>query len=217
MLKQSILDNDPPYFIYSMNFSSLTALELYLSGNPPVNEAIFPSQKSIYMPESFAGAPLGRAIRYCHGGYEEGFRLFMLLKHQLETANVKVNNSRRSVPALVSSRPNVPNYAAGTPKTMYRLDRAKDKKFIDVYINLAYSDETTRDPHQCGQMLLSLVRQRICPSSSGASKGIRPLQAKLGIGLRWCTPRGADQKSDGHRRQENFDPLSPGDRVEREK
>lgn len=131
------------YKIYRIDFHSLTELELFLLKGPSVNKEIFPTQKSIYMTEDFAGAPLEQAISYCHGGYSEGFEVFLSLKKELESANVKTNHLRRSVPSVVGSRPHVPNFIAGTPKTMYRLDRAKEKKFIDIYINLAYSGVTT--------------------------------------------------------------------------
>lgn len=137
------LNLDRKYKIFRIDFYSLTELELYLQNNPKVNERVFPSQKSIYLPEAFAGAPLDQAIRYCHGGYVEGFPQFLQLKKELERVNFKRQDFRRSVPAIVGSRPNVPNFLAGTPKTMFRLDRVKEKKFIDVYVNLAYSGETT--------------------------------------------------------------------------
>ena len=133
------------YSIYRMDFHSLTELEMYLEGKPKVNSAVFRVQKSIEMPETFAGEPLEQAIRYCHGGYENGFELFLKMKKELETANVKYEYYRRSVPAVVGSRPHVPNFVAGTPKTMYRLDRVKEKKFVDLYINLVYSGVTTQE------------------------------------------------------------------------
>ena len=151
-------DDNNLYNVYRIDFHSLTELELYLKSDPPVNERIFPSQKSLYMPEKFAGAPLEQAIAYCHGGYAEGFPLFMQLKKDLEKTNVKAQNVRRSVPAIVGSRPNVPNFVAGTPKTMYRLDKAKEKKFIDVYINLAYSGDTTeQEIRHRGILTLNLI------------------------------------------------------------
>ena len=133
------------YLLYRIDFHSLTELELYLSEDPKVNTAVFPSQKSVFMPEEFAGAPLEEAIRYCHGGYDEGFSIFLKLKKELENANVKASGLRRSVPSVVGSRPHVPNFVAGTPKTMFRLDRAKEKKFVDIYLNLAYSGDTTSE------------------------------------------------------------------------
>ena len=137
------ITRDEKFRIYRINFKSLTELELWLKGDPTVNKAIFKSQKSLFLLEDFAGEPLNVAINYCHGGYETGLDMFMRLKKELESVNVIETNYRRSVPAVVGSRPHVPNFVAGTPKTMFRLDKAKEKKFIDVYINLAYSGENT--------------------------------------------------------------------------
>ncbi|MBR5944544.1 MAG: hypothetical protein IKZ94_06320 [Lachnospiraceae bacterium] len=134
---------DEKFNIYRINFKSLSELELWLKDEPDVNRDIFKSQKSLYLPKEFAGEPLNVAINYCHGGYETGLGIFLRLKKELENVNVMETNFRRSVPAVVGSRPHVPNFVAGTPKTMFRLDKAKEKKFIDIYINLAYSGENT--------------------------------------------------------------------------
>ncbi len=139
----SELKEDKGYRVYRADFHSLTELELYLSGDPGVNERVFPSQKSIDMPEEFAGAPLKQAIAFCHGGYDKGFPLFMRIRKELESVNVKAQSFRRSEPAVVGSRPYIPGFLADTPKTMLRLTREKEKKFIDVYINLVYSGETS--------------------------------------------------------------------------
>ncbi len=137
--------NEKKYSIYRMDFHSLTELELFLEHEPAVNHSIFPTQKSIVMPEEFAGEPLENAIRYCHGGYGNGFDLFLKAKKDLEYANIRYESFRRSIPSVVGSRPHVPNFVAGTPKTMYRLDRVKEVKFIDLYINLVYSGSTTQE------------------------------------------------------------------------
>lgn len=137
------IDRDEKFKIYRIYFKSLSELENYLKGDPEVNREVFKTQKSIYLPEDFAGEPLSNAINYCHGGYEKGLGVFMRLKKELESVNILKTNYRRSVPAVVGSRPHVPNFVAGTPKTMWRLDKAKEKKFIDIYINLAYSGENT--------------------------------------------------------------------------
>lgn len=155
----TLLEDDKNYKVFRVSFHSLTEFELYLSGDPQVNKEVFPSQKSLYMPESFAGVPLEEAIRYCHGGYNKGFAMFLKMEKDLENANVKTTNYRRSRPSVVGSRPHVPNFVAGTPKTMCRLERAKEKKFIDVYINLAYSGETTEEQiRNRGILTLNLIR-----------------------------------------------------------
>ena len=147
------------YRVYRMDFHSLSTLELYLESNPEVNRLIFPSQKSIEMPETFAGAKLEQAIEYCHGGYESGFEMFLKLRRELENVSRQAFSYRRSIPSVVGSRPHVPNFLAGTPKTMFRLERAKEKKFIDVYINLAYSGDTTEDQiRNRGILALNLIR-----------------------------------------------------------
>lgn len=146
------------YRLYRADFNSLTELEVYLAGDPRVNAQIFPVQKSIDMPEEFAGVPLEQAIEYCHCGYQNGFPMFLKMKKELERVNLKAVSFRRSVPAVVGSRPHVPNFLAGTPKTMFRLERAKEKKFTDVYINLAYSGDTTEEQiRNRGILVLNMI------------------------------------------------------------
>lgn len=129
--------------IFRMHFKSLNELEMYLKSKPAVNDKVFKSQKSIYMPEDFAGEPLDVAIEYCHGGYQKNLDMFMKLKKEIDSVNVKYSNNRKTVTSVVGSRPNVPAYVAGAPKTMYRMERVKEKKFIDIYMNIAYSGHTS--------------------------------------------------------------------------
>ena len=123
--------------IYKMNFSSLSQLHLFLKSNPPINRNVFYSQKSKDAPERFAGEALDVAIDYCVGGYEKDFQLFVKLIKDIDKVNTRFVRSRKMRPSVVGSRPNVPAYVAGAPKSMYRMDRAKEKKFVTIYMNLA--------------------------------------------------------------------------------
>lgn len=144
--------------IFRIHFKSLNDLEMYLKSDPEVNSAVFKSQKSIYMPEDFAGEPLDVAINYCHGGYQKNLDMFMKLKKEIDSVNVKYSNNRKTVTSVVGSRPNVPAYVAGAPKTMYRMERVKEKKFLDIYMNIAYSGHTTEEQvRNRGILTLNLV------------------------------------------------------------
>lgn len=131
--------------IYRMKFNSLYELERYLKDDPQVNTSIFKSQKSEYLPEDFAGEDLKRSIEYCHGGYLKGFDKFMELKRKLDAVNKKALSSRKTTNSYVGSRPNVVSFVAGAPKSMYRMERVGEKQFVDIYMNLVYSGETTDD------------------------------------------------------------------------
>lgn len=141
--KKPLVEQRGKFLIYRMNFDSLFELEQYLLGNPKVNTGVFKSLKSEYLSEDFAGESLEKAIEYCHGGYRKGFDRFLLLKKKLDSVNVKKSHNRRTVSSVIGSRPNVVSFVAGVPKDMYRIERVKEKKFIDIYMNLAYSGETT--------------------------------------------------------------------------
>lgn len=144
--------------VFRMHFKSLNELEMYLKSDPEVNSKVFNSQKSIYMPEDFAGEPLDVAIDYCHGGYQKNLDMFMKLKKEIDSVNVKYSNNRKTVTSVVGSRPNVPAYVAGAPKTMYRMERVKEKKFVDIYMNIAFSGHTTEEQiRNRGILTLNLV------------------------------------------------------------
>lgn len=131
--------------LYKMSFRSLTELEMYLKSNPPVNSKVFKQMMSERANANFAGEPFGKAVNYCHGGYEKNFDQFLKMKRMMDGANVAYSQKRRTIPSVVGSRPNVPAFIAGAPKTMLRLERVKEKKFVDVYMNLAYSGHTTEE------------------------------------------------------------------------
>ena len=145
--------------IYKADFKNLSTLEMFLSSNPAVNTNVFFSQKSIDGAEQFAGAPLDKAIQYCIGGYDKDFEMFARLKSDIEKVNIKFENSRQTRRAVVGSRPNVPAFIAGSPKAMYKLDRAREKKFITIYMNLAYANNTTGEQiRNRGILILNLVK-----------------------------------------------------------
>lgn len=147
------------YSIYKMNFPSLSQLNLFLKSNPPLNRNVFYSQKSKDAPVRFAGEPLDVAIDYCVGGYEKDFELFVKLIKDIDKVNTRYVQGRKMRPSVVGSRPNVPAYVAGAPKSMYRMDRAREKKFITIYMNLAYTGNTTEGQiRNRGILTLNLIK-----------------------------------------------------------
>ncbi len=145
--------------VFHADFKSLSQLHLFLSANPKVNTNIFYNQKSIKASVKFAGEVLPTAIDYCIGGYEKDFSMFVKLKKDIDRVNIRHVQSRKVRPSVVGSRPNVPAYVAGAPKSMYRMDRVKEKKFITIYFNLAYANNTTEAQiRNRGILTLNLVK-----------------------------------------------------------
>lgn len=145
--------------IYKMNFSSLSQLHLFLKSNPAINRNVFYTQKSKDAPARFAGEPLDAAIDYCVGGYEKDFEMFVKLIKDIDRVNNRYIRSRKMRPSVVGSRPNVPAYVAGAPKSMYRMDRAREKKFITIFMNLAYTGNTTEAQiRNRGILTLNLIK-----------------------------------------------------------
>ena len=144
---------------YCLFFESMGEIELFLKSNPDMNKRSFPTMMSEKADVGFAGPPLADAIGYCTGGYEEGMEEFMLLSNQLESVNRQSYRQRKTEPAFVGSRPNVPAYIAGAPKNMYRLTKTVEKKVIRIYMNIAYSRNTTEEQIRTrGILTLNLVR-----------------------------------------------------------
>ncbi len=145
--------------ICKMDFSSLSQLHLFLISDPPINSDVFYSKNSLNSSEEFAGAPLDVAIDYCIGGYEKDFSLFVKMKKDIDRVNVRVFHPRKVFPSVVGSRPNVPAFVAGAPKSMYRMERVQQKKFITIYMNLAYTSGTTEAQiRNRGILTLNLIK-----------------------------------------------------------
>lgn len=153
------LNKEGEHYIYRATFRSLNQLHLFLSDNPTLNTFTFETQKSETFTESFAGEPLDIAIDYCLGGYEKDFSMFIKLKKDIDRVNLRHVPNRHARPSVVGSRPNVPAYVAGAPLSMYRMDRVKSKKLITVYINLAYTHNTTdAQVRNRGILTLNLIK-----------------------------------------------------------
>ncbi len=152
---QCVIERHGGMYIYKMRFRSLSEVERYLRANPPVNSEIFYSQKSITAAQQFAGEPLDKAIRYCLGGYDNNFARFLQIKKEIDRVNLKRNHNRKTVASVVGSRPNVPAFIAGVPKTMYRMERVQEKKFIEIYMDLTY-DHTTEEEQIVSRGILTL-------------------------------------------------------------
>ena len=130
---------------YKMYFGSIGEVQSFLLGNPDINSEIFYEQKSKTASDSFAGASLDDAIKYCVGGYSENYDQFLSLARQLEQVNKKNVNVRKTVTSFVGQRPNVPAYIAGAPKNMYRLEKSEEKKLVRIWMKVTYEVSTTEE------------------------------------------------------------------------
>lgn len=145
--------------IYKVSFKSMSELYMYLSDDPSINRNVFVRQHSILGNTEFAGEPYEKALDYCLGGYEGDYKVVMKMQKELEKyVPVKVR-IRRTEKSVAGSHPNVPAFVAGSPKAMYRQERAKEKKFCTVYFNLACPVRTTHNAIlNRGALALSLVK-----------------------------------------------------------
>lgn len=123
--------------VYNLTFASVRDLRGFLAGAPEMKEV----------------------LRRSEDASKEELESFLNLAKCLQMVNLKASRSNVAEPAFVGNRPNVPAYVAGAPKNMYRIARAKEKKVVQVLINLTYAGNTTAAQiRNRGILALNLVR-----------------------------------------------------------
>lgn len=144
--------------IIQTSFNNLSDLKDYLLQNPNVNSNVFLKQNSIICGEEIAGKPLSTAIEYCIGGYNKDIEIMRQLNKSLDKIVNRQTNHYRTIKSVTGSRPNVPNYIANNPKTMFKQIRQTNKKFINVLFNIACPNKTSENAIlNRGALTLSLI------------------------------------------------------------
>lgn len=145
--------------IYNAAFKSLSDMQMYILSKPAVNTKIFQKQHSISNKPEFPEDTFDNAVEYLIGGYNVDYNLTLKMQREFEkTVSIK-NFKRLTERSMAGSHPNVPAYVAGEPKSMYRLARAPERKFITIWFNLAYSVQTSKQAvMNRGALTLSLIK-----------------------------------------------------------
>ena len=145
--------------VYNAAFNSLSDMQMYILSKPKVNDRVFIRQHSITSRPQFPEDTFDNAVDYLIGGYTGNYDLTLKMQKELEKTVPIKNYRRRQVKSMAGSHPNVPAYVAGVPKTMYKLSRAKEKKFITIWFSLAYSANTSeQEVTNRGALTLSLIK-----------------------------------------------------------
>ena len=145
--------------IYSVSFKNLSDMHMFLTNDPDVNRRIFIRQHSLMGQTEFAGESLEKSVDYLIGGYSGDYDIALRMQKELEKTVIIKENFRQREKAMAGSHPNVPAYIAGVPKAMYKLQRAKEKKFVTIWFNLAYPVMTSDGAIiNRGALTLSLVK-----------------------------------------------------------
>lgn len=145
--------------IYNAAFKSLSDMQMYILSKPQVNSRVFQKQHSITNRPEFPEDTFDNAVDYLIGGYDIDFNITLKMQREFEKT-ISVKNFRRSTEkAMAGSHPNVPAFVAGMPKSMYRLARAPEKKFVTIWFNLAYSVQTSKQAvMNRGALTLSMIK-----------------------------------------------------------
>lgn len=133
------------YNVFQKNFSSLSELNLYLLSNPPVNTSVFGNSRKIHsINNETLGLPYNQCINYLIGGYREDTREILKIDSEYDHTFISPTSERHYTKSMVGSRPNVVNYIAGSPLTMYKKEKYEDIKMIDIFFNIQSNWRTTK-------------------------------------------------------------------------
>lgn len=130
--------NKNDFTIYKSSFNNLTELYNYLNEDPEVNTRVFRFLESQESGDSdFYGESYEDSLRYLISGYKKDFDQYLLLKKELESKVPIIAEKREIIKSVSGSRPNIPNYIAGSPKSMYKLNRVTEYKDVNIYFNIS--------------------------------------------------------------------------------
>ena len=146
-----------PHKVYNLCFPSVGRLRAFFDA-PEVAEVPMAMRIAGNNAASAGGGNLDASFRP-EGNPEDGRGEFLAMARCLEMINRRNVAFNAARPAFVGSRPNVPAYIAGAPKNMYRMARPKEKKVVQVFLNLAYTGKTSEaQVRNRGILALNLVR-----------------------------------------------------------
>lgn len=135
---QNSIDRKDEKVIYNIRFRNLTDLHDYLMSNPNVNKRVFTRQASLKNDSDFSGEPLDQAIKYCIGGYRQGFDNFLKTNTILRETTKDLTDNRMLTRSMYGGVPQPALVAAGVPDCMLRYERDNQSTVRNMYFNLAY-------------------------------------------------------------------------------
>ena len=148
-----------PLRVYHLSFPSLRELCEYSDEELPTVKEVMAGSDGERAGFASAESAKPGTTQTRSGDPDDGFGRFMQLAECLEMINRRGIHANVAEPSVVGSRPNVPAYVAGAPKNMYRMARPKEKKVVQVFLNLTYSENTTEaQVRNRGILALNLIR-----------------------------------------------------------
>ena len=148
-----------PLLVYHLSFPSLRELCEYSDEELPAVKEVMADSGGERAKLAPANGTKSGPVPARQGEPDDGFGKFMQLAGSLEMINRRGVHANVAEPSFVGSRPNVPAYVAGAPKNMYRMARPREKKVVQVFLNLTYSENTTEaQVRNRGILALNLIR-----------------------------------------------------------
>ena len=149
------------YIWYEAEFKSLIELYNFLKTNPKRNENIFRELTSIASLDSnniFYEMEYDEAIECLLGSYDRNIDKLLELKKNLSSTIYFPSMRRNVVKSFTGSRICTNSFITNNPKRYYKLERALEKKFITIHVNLGYSNITpTNAVLNRGALIYNLV------------------------------------------------------------
>ena len=128
------------YIFHNYNFDDLTSLIDYIKNtdyNPKWSREYFSMTTEARRIKDIGTNTLEEAIDLCLHGEQVEYSRFINIKKDLEGL-LPYNTKKRIIePSIYGFRPNIPNYLTNNPRSMYKLIRKEETKFIDIYFNVA--------------------------------------------------------------------------------
>lgn len=137
IIKSPYKRND--YTWYELEFKSLFELYQYLKSNPKINENIFKKLSSsipVSKNPNFYEMEYNDALEILIGKYSKNIDKLLELKKDLSSTLYFPSDRRKVVKSFTGSRICPNSFITNNPKRYYKLERALERKFITLYVNL---------------------------------------------------------------------------------
>lgn len=185
------------YRVYQKKFASLSDLNLFLLSNPPVNTPVFGDPRRIHSVHyEKCGLPYDDCVRWLLSGYDRALPEILRIDSSIEGTTFDESSERIYKKSPVGSRPNVVNYIAGSPLTMYKREKYEDLQVVNILFNIQASWRTSQSQiYHRGVITYELIRlleskgysvnlNVFCASVSGNEMiyyeiGIKPLESQF--------------------------------------
>lgn len=147
--------------VYELHFEDLFELISFINETEPSEKwGSKTSLASIGGSEYFTGtSSLEEAKELCIHGVGENFGNLLEMKDNLDKAFPILTQKRKSSESVYGFRPNIQKYLTNNPRSMYKLERKEEHKFLTIYFNVSVFGDISKEAFtNRGIILMSLIK-----------------------------------------------------------